>query len=243
MPTKQKGSISEQLNAAQTAVMNTLADEEIQTLVAGNGYTAEKMNEGKALYDKAQNSVNAQIAASGAQYQSTAQLKIAEANAQDAYQALAKVARAVFVRDSARLAALGLTGTMPRTTAGFITAGYAVFDNALNVAEIKSALNAYGYDEAKLQSERAKIAAYDSANQAQESAKGTAQQSTRDQDDALAAMNDWLAQYIKIAKVALRDKQQLLEKIGVSARTTKTAAQRGASEKAAATRAAKKVSG
>lgn len=92
------------LNAAQTAIMNTLADEEIQTLVAGNGYTAEKMNKGKALYDKAQNAVNAQIAASGAQYQSTAQLKIAEANAQDAYQALAKVARAVFVRDSAHFA-------------------------------------------------------------------------------------------------------------------------------------------
>ena len=33
-----------------------------------------------------------------------------------------------------------------------------------------------------------------------ESAKGTAQQATRDQDDALAAMNDWLAQYIKITK-------------------------------------------
>jgi len=53
-------------------------------------------------------------------------------------------------------------------------------------------------------------------------------------------MNEWVAQYLKIAKVALRNKRQLLEKIGVAARTTKTASQRAAPKKAAATRAAKK---
>jgi len=237
MPTKP---ISGQLNAAKTAIVNTLADQEILTLVAGNGYTVEKMNEGKALYDKAQNDVNVQIAAAGAQYQATALLKIAEVEAHDAYQAIAKVARAIFVNDSARLAELGLTGKMPRATADFTTAGYAVFDNALKIPEIKSALNTCGYDEAKLQSERAKIEAYDRADKAQEAAKGTAQQATVDQDNALAEMNAWVAKYIKIAKVALRKKKQLLEKIGIRARTSKTAAQRGASKKAAATRAAKK---
>jgi hypothetical protein len=60
------------------------------------------------------------------------------------------------------------------------------------------------------------------------------------QDAALAAMSEWVAQYLKIAKVALRGKKQLLEKIGVAARTTKTAAQKAAPKKAAATRAAKK---
>ena len=93
----------------------------------------------------------------------------------------------------------------------------------------------------KVAAERAKIAAFDATNQAQEAAKGAAQQATQDQEAALAAMNDWTAQYLKIAKVALRFKKQALEKIGVTARTTKTAAQRAAPKKAAATRAAKKV--
>ena len=66
-------------------------------------------------------------------------------------------------------------------------------------------------------------------------------QATQDQDAALVMMNDWVAQYLKIAKVALRGKKQLLEKIGVAARTTKTKAQRAAPKKAAATRAAKKA--
>jgi len=50
-----------------------------------------------------------------------------------------------------------------------------------------------------------------------------------------------LAQYLKIARIALRDKPQLYEKLGGVARSGRTAAQRQAPKKAAATRAAKKA--
>src|SRR5947207_1233197 len=139
-----------------------------------------------------------------------------------------------------RLTALGLTGAMPRATAAFLAAAHGLFDNALNVPEIKTALAAYGYDAAKVQSERAKIAAFDSANQRREAAKGAAQQATREQEAALQAVSDWAGQYTRIAKVALRDKKHLLEKLGIGVRASKTAAQRAAPQKAAATRAARK---
>ena len=146
------------------------------------------------------------------------------------------MARAVFGKDKAQLNALGLSGSMPKDTAGFIASAYTLFDNARSL----SALADYGYDSVKLQSERLKIAAYDTANQGQEAAKGAAQQSTREQDAALQALNSWISQYLKIAKVALSGKPQLLEKLGVVARTSKTAAQRLAPKKASTTRAAKK---
>ena len=98
----------------------------------------------------------------------------------------------------------GRVGKEPRGTAAFIQAGYTLFDNARDVA----ALADFGYDADKIAAERAKIEAYDQANQAQEMAKGSAQQATQDQDAALAAMSDWVAQYLKIAKVALRGKKQ-----------------------------------
>ena len=237
MATKPVHSIAGQLNAGQLAISNSLSDPEIQSLVAQFGYPAEKLNEGKALYDCALSAVNAEKAAAGAQQESTRVLEQAEKSARDAYQALAKVSRAVFGRDKAQLNALGLSGSMPLDTAGFLAAAYTLFDNARTL----SALADYGYNSVKLQSERLKIAAYDTANQQQESAKGAAQQSTREQDAALQALNDWTAQYLKIAKVALRDKSQLLEKLGVLARTSKTAAQRAAPKKASATRAAKKA--
>jgi predicted pyridoxine 5'-phosphate oxidase superfamily flavin-nucleotide-binding protein len=234
MPTKPVTTIPQQLNAAQLAIVNSLADPEIKAAVAQYGYTTAKLNAGRALYDKALVAVNAQKSGKGGQKTATADLKAAEKEARDAYQAAAKVARATLDKDG--LATLGLTGKEPRDAAGFIQAGYTLFDNALD----SGLLADFGYDDVRIKAERGKIAAFDAANQAQEMAKGASQQAAQDQEAALAKMNEWVAQYLKIAKVALRGKKQLLEKIGVTARTSKTAAQRAAPAKAAATRAAKK---
>jgi hypothetical protein len=237
MPTKSHATIAAELNAAQVAINNTLGDAEIKALVAGFGYTTAKLNKGKALYTTALEAVNAAKGGRGGQKGATAALKAAKKDARDAYQALAQVARAGL--SPADLETLGLTEKEPRGTAGFIKAGYTLFDNALTIP----ALAEFGYDADRLAAERGKIEAYDQANQTQEAAKGTKQQATADKDAALAEMNVWVAQYLKIAKVALRGKPQLLEKIGIAARTSKTAAQKAAPKKAAATRAAKKQAG
>jgi hypothetical protein len=63
MSTRPKTKIASQLNAARLAISNTLADAEIQSLVAAYGYTAEKLAAGKQLYDTATAAVNAQTAA------------------------------------------------------------------------------------------------------------------------------------------------------------------------------------
>src|SRR5690606_20033098 len=97
------------------------------------------------------------------------------------------------------------------------------------------------YDAARLNAETLKIGTYEQANLAQESAKGAAQLATDSQTTGLKALNSWVAQYRKIARVALRGNPQALEKIGIAARSSKTAAQRAAPAKAAATRAANKA--
>jgi len=234
MPTKSVTTIPQQLNAAQLAITNSLADPDIKAAVAQFGYTPAKLNAGKKLYDAALAAVNAQKSGKGDQKTATADLKAAEKAARDAYQAAAKVARATLGKDS--LATLGLTAKEPRGTAGFIQAGYTLFDNAAE----SGLLSDFGYDADRMAAERAQIAAFDTANQAQEMAKGAAQQAAQDQEAALAKMNEWVAQYLKIAKVALRGRKQSLEKIGVLARTSKTAAQQAAPQKAAVTRTAKK---
>ncbi len=72
-------------------------------------------------------------------------------------------------------------------------------------------------------------------------AKGEAQNAARDQQAALKALNEWMAMFVKIAKVALRTKPEYLEKLGVPALSTKTKAQRGAAKKAKETREKKKA--
>ncbi len=51
MTTRPMHTIAQVLNAGQLAISNSLSDSEIQSLVAQFGYPADKLNEGKALYD------------------------------------------------------------------------------------------------------------------------------------------------------------------------------------------------
>lgn len=229
-------SIAQQLTSGHLLIQNSITDAEIAGLVSGFGYTDEKLNAGLSLQEEAVEAVEKQQNKAGAQRTATQQFDEAQKTAFDAYQALAKVARAVYQQDPATLTTLGLTGTMPKDTAGFLAAAYTLFDNAAPL----EALSQYGYDELHLPAERAKIAALDTANQNQELAKGAAQQATLEQDAALEALNEWTAQYRKIARVALRGKKQLLEKIGIAARTSPTKAQIEGKAKAALTRASKK---
>jgi len=209
MTNKRKRSIAKRLNRAQVATSNTLADTEILNRATEYGFDETKMQAGLALFQTAQGAVNVRKLAQGDQQQATVHVLEAQTEAQGAYQKLAKVARAVL--NKGELAALGLVGEMPRATAGFLAAGYALFDNAASQPKLAE----YGYDVDRLAAGRAKIEAYDQANQAQEAAKGAAQQATQDQHAALDALDDWLARFIKIARVALADKPQLLEKLGI----------------------------
>src|SRR5689334_15066720 len=186
MPSQSKTTIAGQLSAARIAINNTIADSELQALVALYGYGAERMQAGQQLYDAAAGAVNAQTAAAGIQQQATAQARAACSAARASYQALAQLARAVFARNPAHRAALGLVGTAPQSTTEFLAAATTLFENASNVEEIKGILATYGYDEARLARERATIAACDQANQAQVAAMGAAQQATRDQSAARA---------------------------------------------------------
>ena len=241
MATNVKTTIAGQLNAARLAISNTLADDELRDLVAAYGYTEGKLEAGKRLYEAAVTAVNAQAAAVGTQRQATAQARAAEQQARANYQALAQVARAVFQRDAAHCTALGLVGSMPQSTPAFLAAADILFENALTVPAIKAELANYGYDAQRLGQERVAITAFDQAYQTQVAAMGAAQQATRERRAALTALNRWVAQYLKIARIALRGKPELIEKLGGVARSSKTAAQRAAPKKAAATRSAKLV--
>lgn len=127
---------------------------------------------------------------------------------------------------------------MPKSTAGFSIAASALFENA-GTPEIQSLIVSYGYDSAKLQSERALINAYDAANRIQEQTKVVVQQATRSQKAALKELDLWCSQLIKIAWVDFQAKKQLLAKLIIRSLSGKIVAQRGAPARAAANWGAK----
>ncbi|KAB8145930.1 hypothetical protein F8S13_02300 [Chloroflexia bacterium SDU3-3] len=50
-----------------------------------------------------------------------------------------------------------------------------------------------------------------------DSERSDAERATEDRDAALDALEDWLEDFVSVAKVALRDDRQLLEALGIRA--------------------------
>lgn len=237
---KPKQGIAERLNAANVAISNAMGETNIGVLLGEFGYKTPQLSEGLALYEAADGAVKRQVAAVGDQDTASERQKATEKAARKAYQDLAQVARAIFQKNKAALSVLGLDKAMPDAMPLFLTMATALFDNASHDPAIAAALATRGYSAEKLSGERAKIVQMSAAIQAHQAAIGASQQATDDQNDALDALDDWMAEFLKIAKVALSKKPQLLEKLGVLKRNAKTPAQRKAPAKAAATKKAKK---
>jgi len=223
-----KQSIAEQLTAAQLAINVSLSNTEIQTLIAEVGYDAEKLEEGRSLHERAVDALRAQKDAIGAQQVATEEVNTLWKEAQDVYKALLGVVRIKF--DKAQQARLGIGGATPRSIAAFLVAADTLFENA-KLDDFRAVLAKAGYDTDKLNSEHDKIKQLALANQHQEEAKGAAQQATQKLNQIMESLNGWMKDFRGMVKIKLRTNKQLLEKLGILARTTPTKAQRAARAK------------
>lgn len=197
---------------------NALADPEASALLALKGFPAEKLNEGLARIEAARDKQEARLVAAGAQLAATDQFKTAFAAARTAYADFRETARAHYGSEAQNREiweALKLGGAAPQNAQSFIGTAYLTFDNALADPDIVAELTPYGYDQAGLLAERAVIEAMDEANQAQELAKGNSQRATVERDEAMEELRVWMGKFRRIARRALKGRDDLLVKLGL----------------------------
>lgn len=210
--------IASKVRRAELLLDGTESNPEIIALVEPFGYTPVKRAEGRTLLQTAQTQLGLTQLSRAVQKQKTEALIETEKVARRAYADLAAAGRALFPAGSHGRVALGLNGNTPQSQAAFLRAADALFEGATNgPGEVKVALAAHGYPAAKLASEYAKIAALKAADTAQEGAKGGSQDLTPQQNAALDALDKWAATYLKFARIALRPRPQLLEKLDIRA--------------------------
>ena len=228
--------VSVRLKNGSVAINNTLSQTPLQAAMAVFKYDAVRMNKGKVILTVASDSVDNVILKRGAQKEATRFVGLTAKTARTSYQNLAKVAHAAFVSEPGSLELLGLDKPMPRREADFYVSVQQLFNTTKYTAAIRTALAENGYDDAMLSQERAKVGEFVFAIQTRELSKGEHQQAVQDQKTALKNFKTWMSCFTKIARVAFHDKPQLLEKLGIFTRNSKTKAQRQAPAKAAATR-------
>jgi hypothetical protein len=209
--------ISERITAAQVALDNAASDPVLQEALVPFGYDAERLAEGRALLDAAQAAQETMTAEYGDQYEATDALQAAFETADTTYMRHLKVARVALQNERGAAQALALTGRRKRTISGWLDQARQFYDNALGDEAVLAALGRFGITPEALEAARVEIDAVAAANAAQEREKGEAQDATEARDQAMDALDAWMSDFRAIARIALEDRPQQLEKLGIQA--------------------------
>ena len=212
-------SIDTLLSDAQLAIDNALNNPKVLGYLSDFGYTKAKIQQGKQLYNVAATAQLAQQAEAGDQISATTEVNEAWETAKKSYMRFLKVARVAFKSNSGVATQLDLGGTRKKSLSGWMAQAKQFYKNALDNKAVLSELKEFGITEAKLKAGLAELAVIEQANMIQEREKGEAQAATEKRDAALDELQDWLSDYLAIAKVALEEEPQLLEGLGVLVRS------------------------
>ncbi len=203
---------------SELAITGAQSDPEIISAMEVFGYDSTSLQEAQVQLEGVREFMVVVQQARAAQKVATQTVKLAFSMARVACSDLAILAREVFKADPAALATLGLSrGNQPQALADFLLYADKLFAGALTAPDaIKQRLATRGYGAARLASEKTKVDTLRRLNQAQEQAKGTAQDLTPQQAHLLNELDSWTMTYRKLARRALRHRPQLLEKLGIS---------------------------
>jgi hypothetical protein len=94
-----------------------------------------------------------------------------------------------------------------------------LYANLLNNPDALSVMAGFGYTPDRLNRELANVNEVENLHSKQLSEKGGAQQATLERDAAFDALYKWYGDFRAIARIALFDKPQLLEALGIKVKS------------------------
>jgi hypothetical protein len=200
---------------AQNAISNAISQPVLKPYFDEYGYTAEKLQEGNELYQKAEEAHKIQKKEYGDQYEATSDLDIAKANADKVYKRHLKIARIALGNEPGPVNALQLAGIRLRTLSGWLSQAKAFYANGIKDPAVLEALGKYNITKEKLEAGQALILECEDKYNKQLKEKGEAQTATKVRDNAVDELDKWMSEFTGIARIALEENPQYLEMLGI----------------------------
>ena len=207
------------LNKARIAIDGSLNHSEIQGYLSQYGYALERLQAGKSLYETAFSAHERQKKEFGEQIDATAEFKKVWEEAQKNYMRYVKIARIAFKDKPGIFTELALNGKRKRSFSGWLLQASQFYGNLLGEQQRLEAMGNYGITPELLTAGQVDLEAVQTANISQQKEKGDAQAARETRDEAIDNLDDWLSDFIAIAKIALEEKPQLMESLGILARS------------------------
>lgn len=219
-PTKvSRPNVEQRLTLARVALTNAQANPEIQAALQTFGYTTERIEQGEMLYEAAQTQYQQKITAYGGLRTAADALSSAEQQAQATYTRHVKIARVALEDDRGALQALRLQGKRKMNMAGWLAQAQHFYAVALADVAIQRKLADFSLTRTVLQEGARQVEAVATGNATRSQQRGVAQDATRVRNKAITALDKWMSDFRTIARVALKDRPQMLEQLGITVRS------------------------
>lgn len=211
-----KATIEERLRRAQVAISSALTDPTLQAALANYGYDVSRLHEGQHLRDTAHALYQQQKDGYGNLRKAKDARATAYMQAQETYARYLTVAKVAFKRDRGTLHKLYPPVRRNYTIAGWLARTRQFYTSALSDPHALSALARYGITSEMLEAGARQIDTVEACNVTQQQCKGAAQDATRMRNLAMVDLDEWLRDFKTIARIALNERPQFLEKLGMT---------------------------
>jgi len=219
MPTRPKNAYEDKIYRYNLAIHNALNDPAVLTLISACGYDAKTLQEGKDLLEAVQLLFQEQKRKYGDQMRLTRQCKDTWAEVNKTFMRTRKLIRIVFGNDAGICRELMLTGPKKKDTPGWISQVSTMYDAVLRNPGYIEKLAIFNYTKDKLEAERALLDTVKQRELEKEYRKTEARKATRKRDDMMRKLTSWMSVYRRVLRIALEDDAQLLEQLGIVARS------------------------
>lgn len=207
---------AERLEIYRVAIENTIADPEVLPETERYGYGLERMNQLKVVLSNAQEAQQGQRANYGDQKAATQIVNLKRKIADDELDRLTTVAERAFKNDPGLLHVLGVNNRPASRKIG-VWHSYSVqfYTQALNRDELKAGFARFNVTEETLQNGLQLVNDALAAWNDREQKRGRAQQGTKERDEAIRKIDNEMDDFLPMATLALKDKPQLRERLGL----------------------------
>jgi hypothetical protein len=208
-------SIYSKVQAMSNAVNGALSSPEVLGMLSVYGYTQEKINEGAELAANVMSMMTLQTKEYGDKFTSTEELTKMFGECYGRYMIIIKLARITFKNEKGILYTLRATGKRKRSYSGWLSDARALYGNLLQNVEWVNEIGRFGVTRERLESEYSLVQEFERLYHNKLKEAGEAQQMTKDRDDAIDELSNWHSDFRAVARIALYEKPQLLEILGI----------------------------
>ncbi len=207
--------IAKKLHTIENGILGAINNPEIKAMMEKYGYTQQRLEEGRSLLDKSLKLMTVHVKRYSDQYIATDTVSKQQESAYASYMVVLKIVRVAFKGNVELLNRFNATGIRSKSLSGWLREARILYTNLLKSQEELAVMEKFGITPERLEKDLKAVNMVEELNSKQLEKIGEAQQSTLARDETFDALFNWYSDFRAIARIALYNKPQLLEVLGI----------------------------